>query len=47
MPHLERLGIAGAEEIGIDTFADRIDAQCRHADAWVKPPTLNGACARV
>ena len=47
LPVLERLGIAGAEEIGIDTLADRIDDQCREAGAWHKPPTLNGAWARV
>jgi SAM-dependent methyltransferase len=47
MPHIERLGIASAEEIGLDTLAERIDAQCREADAWLKPPTLTGAWCRV
>ncbi len=47
LPHLERLGIATAEEVGIDTLADRLDAECLQADAWMKPPTLVGAWTRV
>ena len=47
MPHLERLGIASAEEIGLDTLAERIDAECSQAHAWLKPPTLVGAWSRM
>lgn len=47
LPHILRLGLATEQEVGLGTLADRLDTACRLSDAWLKPPTLVGAWARV
>jgi SAM-dependent methyltransferase len=47
MPHLEAFGIATAADVGLDTLAERLDAETHLAGAWLKTPTLVGAWARV
>jgi SAM-dependent methyltransferase len=43
LPVITRAGLATAEEIAIDTLAQRVDAEVRAASATLMPPTL--ACA--
>jgi 2-polyprenyl-3-methyl-5-hydroxy-6-metoxy-1,4-benzoquinol methylase len=46
LPLILRLGIATDEEVGIDTFAERLRAETQAADGVVKTPDLVGAWAR-
>jgi 2-polyprenyl-3-methyl-5-hydroxy-6-metoxy-1,4-benzoquinol methylase len=43
LPAIERTGVATAEEVSIDTLADRLGEALRAADAVLLPPTLVGA----
>jgi ubiquinone/menaquinone biosynthesis C-methylase UbiE len=47
MPLLERTGVATAEQIGIETLADRIREQAVAANAVVRVPELIAAWTRV
>jgi SAM-dependent methyltransferase len=47
LPLTVKLGVATAEEIDIDTLADRLRAETVAADGVVKSPDLVGAWARV
>jgi SAM-dependent methyltransferase len=46
LPVMERAGIATAEEVGIDTFEERLADAQRAAEAIILPPTLVGATGR-
>jgi hypothetical protein len=47
LPALTKLGIVSAEEVDIDTLADRLRAETLGAGGVVKTPDLVGAWARV
>ena len=45
--HMERLGVATAEEVGPETFEGRLRAEAAGADAVLSNPLMVGARARV
>jgi SAM-dependent methyltransferase len=47
LPAMERTGVASAEEVGLDTFTERVRTEALERDAVVVPPPLVAAWARV
>ena len=47
LPAIERTGVATADDVGIDTLADRLGEQQRGANAILLPPTLVGAVGQA
>ena len=47
VPLLERLGIASAEEVGIDTLTDRLNDEIDALDGMVMGPPMYGAWCRL
>ncbi len=47
LPFMERLGIASAEEVQLDTLADRLRAEATGNSACIMPPPLVGAWTRL
>jgi hypothetical protein len=47
LPVIEKTGIASADEVGVDTLAERLAQEGRRLGTMFKPPTLVGAWARV
>lgn len=47
IPLMERLGIASAEELQVDTLADRLRAEATANSACIMPPPLVGAWTRL
>ena len=45
-PQIERAGIATAEELGLETLAERLEAEIREHDAITLPPAVAGAWGR-
>jgi hypothetical protein len=46
LPLMERTGVAGAAEVGVDTLAARLREEVVALDATVVPPPLIGAWTR-
>jgi len=46
LPLMERTGVAGAAEVGVDTLAARLREEIVALDATVVPPPLIGAWTR-
>ena len=44
---MQQLGVASAEEVDIDTLADRLQAEAARVDATIVPPLFVGAWCRV
>jgi hypothetical protein len=47
LPLAERFGIASADAVGIDTFAERLRDEIVALDGVIQPPAFIGAWARV